>query len=112
MSAPITFMTSHPLAEREAVGLDSRQRSFAEYVAAHQPRLLDFHAYVNQDKSELKLFFVFPDDGEGERVDASAEPMDRPFRDSGWAGLLAAAAIVVLVFIGVFLGSVSPIMPA
>lgn len=112
MSAPITFMTSHPLDERKTDAFDDEHRRFAEFVAAHQPHLLDFQAYVNEDKSELKLFFVFPDAEVGVREPASPEPMDRPFRDSGWAAVLAAATILVLYVVAVYLGSVSVLTPA
>ena len=106
MSRPITLITSHSLDDRESETNHDEQRRFAEFVAAHQPQLLDFQAYVSEDKSQLKLVFVFPDDGASAAVGARPEPNGQRFRDSGLAGVLAGVAILALSFAAVYLGSV------
>lgn len=87
MSSPITVITSHSLDGRESQANHDEQRRFAEFVTAHQPPLLDFQAYVSEDKSQLKLIFVFPDDGAGASAATRPEPKDERFRDSGLAVL-------------------------
>lgn len=105
MSNPITFVTSHSLDGRTSEANQDEQRRFADYVAAHQPPLLDFQAYVSEDSKQLKLFFVFPDSVDAP-TSSRGESEDQPFRDSGLAALLAGAAIVALFFVAVYLGSV------
>ena len=105
MSSPITLVTSHSLDGRTSEANQDEQRRFAEFVAAHQPPLLDFQAYVSEDSKQLKLFFVFPD-GADAPASSRSESKDQPFRDSGLAALLAGAAIVALFFAAVYLGSV------
>jgi hypothetical protein len=112
MSPPITFITSHLLDGRESKASNEEQRRFAEFVTANQPRLLDFQAYVSEDKRQLKLFFVFPETGGIELAPVHPEPDDQGFRDSALAGLLAGAAIVVLFLAAVYVGSVGASLPA
>jgi hypothetical protein len=106
VSPTTTFITSHALNEPDSEAHRDAHHRFAEYVAAHQPPLLDFQAYVSDDQSELKLIFVFPD------ADASAaaqpsEPNRQDFRDSRLAGLLAAGLVVLLFVLAVYAGSIS-----
>lgn len=110
MSRPITFITSHSLDGRTSEANQEEQRRFAAFVAAHEPQLLDFQAYVSEDNRQLKLFFVFPD-GAGGPASSRPAPKDRRFRDSSLAGLLAGAAIVALSFVAVYLGSVGAPTP-
>lgn len=105
MTPSLTLITSHALDGPESESNQDEQRRFAEFVDARQPQLLDFQAYVSEDKRELKLMFVFPDGAGTAPRTAGLEPGDRPFRDSGLAGILAATAIVLLVFAGAYLGS-------
>jgi hypothetical protein len=112
MSRPITFITSHSLDDREPEANRDDQRRFAEFVAAHRPQLLDFQAYVSEDKSQLKLIFVFPDSGAGARAETRPEPNDQRDRASGLAGVLARAVIVALFFAAVYIGSVGASTPA
>ena len=107
MSPSVTLITSHSLDGPESQANHEEQRRFAEFVTARQPQLLDFQAYVSEDKRQLKLMFVFPDGDAAVPVVTPAEPNDRPFRDSGLAGLLAGAAVVALFFAAVYLGSVN-----
>jgi hypothetical protein len=112
MSSSVTLITSHSLDGPESEANHEEQRRFAEFVTAHQPQLLDFQAYVSEDKRQLRLMFVFPDEDAGERAATNPEPKERRFQDSGLAGLLAGAAIVALFFAAVYLGSVAPPTPA
>ena len=112
MSSPIIFITSHSLDGSESDANNDEQRRLAEFVTAHQPSLLDFQAYVSEDRSQLKLFFVFPDHGVVAGTGTRPEPKDQRFRDSGLAGVLAGAAIAALAFTAVFLGSIGASLPA
>lgn len=111
MSSPVTLITSHSLDGPESEANHEEQRRFAEFVTARQPQLLDFQAYVSEDKRQLKLMFVFPGEDAADREATDPEPSDRRFLDSGLAALLAGAAIVVLFFAGVYLGSVAAPTP-
>ena len=106
MSPSVTWITSHSLDGPESEANDEEQRRFAEFVAARQPRLLDFQAYVSEDRRQLKFMFAFPDEAEPHREAAGVGQRDRRFRDSGLAGILAGAVIAVLVFAAAYLGSV------
>ena len=106
MSPSVTLITSHSLRGPESEANHEEQRQFAEFVTARQPRLLDFQAYVSEDNRHLKLMFVFPQDAERGKETAGLEPDERRFRDSGLAGVLAGAAIAVLVFAAAYLGSI------
>ena len=112
MSPPITLITSYSLDGWESEANHDEQRRFAEFVAEHQPQLLDFQAYVSEDKSQLKLYFVFPDHGAGAPMETRPEPSDRRFQGSGLAGVLAGAMIVALFFAAVYLASVGASAPA
>jgi hypothetical protein len=104
MPPTITFITSHALTGLESQSNREAQERFAEYVDVHRPPLLDFQAYLSDDRSELKLFFVFPD--VGAQVDpAHREQRATGFRESRLAGLLAGAVIVMLFFVAVYAGS-------
>jgi hypothetical protein len=106
VSPTTTFITSHALTEPEPEANRDAHHRFAEYVAAHQPPLLDFQAYVSDDQSELKLIFVFPD-AEASAAAQASEPPHEGFRDSRLAGLLAAAVVVLLFVVAVYAGSIS-----
>ena len=112
MSSSVTLVTSHSLDGPESEANYEEQRRFAEFVTARQPQLLDFQAYVSEDKRQLKLMFVFPNEDAGDREAMDPKPSDRRFRDSGLAALLAGAAIVALFFAAVYLGSVAAPTPA
>ena len=106
MSSALTLITSHSLDGPESEANHEEQRRFAEFVTARQPQLLDFQAYVSDDRRQLKLMFVFPDGAGGDQVSTDSEPLDRHFRDSGLAAVLTGAALVVLVFVAAYVGSV------
>jgi hypothetical protein len=112
VSPSVTLVTSHSLDGPESEANHEEQRRFVEFVTARQPQLLDFQAYVSEDKRQLKLLFVFPDEDGGDRDATEPEPNDRRFQDSGLAGLLAGAAIVALFLAAVYLGSIAPPTPA
>lgn len=105
MTRSVTLITTHSLRGAESEANHEQQRRFAEFVTTRQPQLLDFQAYVSDDQRQLKLMFVFPDDAERGQQAASPEPADGRFRDSGLAGVLAGAALVVLAFVAAYLGS-------
>jgi hypothetical protein len=110
MSSALTLITSHSLEGPESEANHSEQRRFAEFVSARQPQLLDFQAYVSDDKRQLKLMFVFPDGAGSDERSAEPEPLHRDFRDSGLAAVLIGAALLVLVFVAAYIGSIgSPV---
>lgn len=78
----------------------------------NQPQLLDFQAYVSEDGRQLKLMFVFPEGEAGPRPASRPEPARRGLRDSGVAGVLAGAAIVVMFLAAAYLGSTGLPIPA
>ncbi len=104
MTRSITLITTHSLDGAESEANHDEQRRFAEFVASRQPQLLDFQAYVSDDQRQLKLMFVFPDAERGQQA-GGLEPVDRRFRDSGLAGVLAGAALAVLAFVAAYVGS-------
>jgi hypothetical protein len=94
-----TFITTHSIGDGRAAEIGQEHRRFADFVTANEPRLRDFQAYVNEEKTALKLVFVFPD--EEPALDQATDGTERSLRDSGWAALGAAASIVVLLFTAV-----------
>ena len=105
MTRSLTLITTHSLDGAESDTNHEEQRQFAEFVSARQPQLLDFQAYVSDDRRQLKLMFVFSDEAEGGRDAALPEPADRLFRGSGLAGVLGGAALAVLALVAAYLGS-------
>jgi hypothetical protein len=94
-----TFITTHAIGNDHVGEIGQEHRRFADFVTANEPRLLDFQAYVNEEKTALKLVFVFPD--EPPEDDHPTDGTERSLRDSGWAALGAATSILVLLFTAV-----------
>jgi hypothetical protein len=94
-----TFITTHAIGNDHVGEMGREHRRFADFVTANAPRLLDFQAYVNEEKTAVKLAFVFPDVASDH--DHLTDGAARSLRDSGWAALGAAASILVLLFTAV-----------
>lgn len=61
MSEPFIFLTSHTLNDGELAAYMAQNRAFAAFLEAHEPRLLDFRVYMNDEQTEVTFVFVFPD---------------------------------------------------
>ena len=61
MSEPFVFITSHTLNDGELEAYMQQNSEFVAFLAANEPRLLDFRVYMNDEQTEVTFLFVFPD---------------------------------------------------
>jgi quinol monooxygenase YgiN len=61
MSEPFIFIGTHTLREGKLQDFKQQWQELLEMVEAKEPRLIAFHAYVNEDGTELTIVQVHPD---------------------------------------------------
>jgi quinol monooxygenase YgiN len=61
MSEPFIFIGTHTLREGKLQDFKQQWLELLEMVEAKEPRLITFHAYVNEDGTELTIVQVHPD---------------------------------------------------
>jgi quinol monooxygenase YgiN len=61
MSEPFIFIGTHTLREGKLQDFKQQWLELLEMVEAKEPRLIAFHAYVNEDGTELTIVQVHPD---------------------------------------------------
>ena len=61
MAAPFIFVGTHAIREGKLEDFKQQWLELLEMVEAKEPRLIAFHAYVNEDGTELTVVQVHPD---------------------------------------------------
>src|SRR5688500_1441638 len=63
MGAPFIFIGTYRLQEGKAEAFEQylRAEKFFEYIGEHEPRMLAFNGYVNQEGTEVTFVQVHPD---------------------------------------------------
>lgn len=61
MEAPFIFVTTHSINDGKLDEYEAQHGPFVEFIEAHEPRLLDFQAYMNEARTEVTFLFTFPD---------------------------------------------------
>jgi hypothetical protein len=61
VSTPFIFIITHSIDEGKLTAYTEQQAEFARFVEANEPRLIGFHAHLNQECTEATFVFIFPD---------------------------------------------------
>ena len=61
MSGPFIFIATNRLRDGRFEAEQQRVPSLSGFIEAHEPRLIAFHEYVNEERSEVTVVQVHPD---------------------------------------------------
>jgi quinol monooxygenase YgiN len=79
MSKPIVFISTHKIKPGKLEGFQERNREVARLIQSEKPGTVAFHAYVNEEGTEVSIVHVFPD---AEAMEAHMEGVGERARDA------------------------------
>jgi hypothetical protein len=61
MAPPFIFVTTHTINAGLLDEYEAQHGPFIDFVRENEPRLIDFQAFMDEDRTEVTFLFVFPD---------------------------------------------------